>query len=266
LDGIGAANATTPTACERATACGAVVSVYADVVEATAPNGARHSEVAGEQEFRDPLAILIIDDCTLHRDNLAAALTLNGMAAPSVAWDLPSLIDALNSIDPDIVLLDIASHDRASLLRAATGRIAGGRVIVLGASEDHESEIVACAEAGVVGYHMRTDSLQDLLRMMREVATGQTSCTPKISTILLRRISALASQRQPVAKGLALTTRETQVLKMLELGRSNLEIAEQLSITVHTVKNHVHSLLNKLGVGTRADAAVLSRTLRLRQA
>jgi DNA-binding NarL/FixJ family response regulator len=229
------------------------------------PNGAHHSEVAWEQDFRETLRILIIDDCTLHRDNLAAVFALNGMATPSAVWDLPSLIVALDGIDPDIVLLNIATRNCAPLLRAAMGMIPGVRVIVLGASEDDESEIVACAEAGVAGYHMRTDSLEDLFVLIRKVAAGETSCSPRVSAILLRRLSALASQRQPAAKERALTTREAQILKMLELGRSNQDIATQLSIAVHTVKNHVHSLLSKLGVSTRAEAATLSRTIRLHQ-
>jgi DNA-binding NarL/FixJ family response regulator len=277
---------------ERVTGCGAVVKVYARVLPAAdawhtgpdaesqpnahrerdgwevTPSGADHSHVAREKVFQDSIragGIVIIDDCTLHRDNLAAVFTLNGMAAPRVAWDLPSLIVALDGIAPDIVLLNIATRDCVSLLRAATGMIPGARVIVLGASEDDESKIVACAEAGVVGYHMRTDSLHDLLRLIRKVAAGETSCPPRISAILLRRISSLASQWQPVSKELALTKRETQILKMLELGRSNQDIATQLAIAVHTVKNHVHSLLSKLGVGSRAEAAALSRTIRLRQ-
>ena len=87
-------------------------------------------------------------------------------------------------------------------------------------------------------------------------------CSPRVSAILLRRLSALASQRQPTEKELVLTAREAQILKMLELGLSNRDIADQLCIAVHTVKNHVHSLLTKLGVSTRAQAAALSRTIR----
>jgi DNA-binding NarL/FixJ family response regulator len=136
------------------------------------------------------------------------------------------------------------------------------RVIVLGVSEDDESEIVACAEAGVVGYHMRTESLDDLLVLIREVAAGKSFCPPRVSAILLRRLSALASQRPPAGKELVLTTREAQILRMLELGLSNQDIATHLCIAVHTVKNHVHSLLTKLGVSTRAEAAALSRTPR----
>jgi DNA-binding NarL/FixJ family response regulator len=207
--------------------------------------------------------MLIIDDCTLYRENLAAIFAQNGIAAPSVAWDLPSLVTALDGIHPTVVLLNIATRDSALLLRAVKELRPNVRVIVLGASEDNESEIVACAEAGVSGYHMRTDSLEDLLVLIRKVAGGETLCSPQVSAILLRRLSALASQREPATKELALTTREAQILTMLELGRSNQDIATQLSIAVHTVKNHVHSLLTKLGVSTRAEAAALSRTIRL---
>jgi DNA-binding NarL/FixJ family response regulator len=87
-------------------------------------------------------------------------------------------------------------------------------------------------------------------------------CSPRVSAILLRRLSALASQRPPAAMELVLTTRESQTLTMLELGLSNQDIAAQLCIAVHTVKNHVHSLLSKLGLSTRAEAAALSRTVR----
>jgi DNA-binding NarL/FixJ family response regulator len=237
-------------------------------------NGSRHWPRTGSGGFQvdwgraDPEDrlrdehILIIDDCTLDRENLAAVFTLNGMAAPSVAWDLPSLVDALDEGEPSVVLLNLATRDSALLLRAAMDISPRVRVIVLGASEDDETEIVACAEAGAAGYHMRADSLEDLLALIRKVAAGETSCSPAVSAILLRRLSALASQRQPAAKELALTTREAQILRMLELGRSNQDIAVELSIAVHTVKNHVHSLLTKLGVSTRAEAAALSRTIR----
>lgn len=235
----------------------------------TPPTGSGRSEMVPESaDKQDPGRddrILIIDDCTLHRENLATIFGMNGMAAPCVAWDLPSLVAALEGSAPSVVLLNIETRGSALLLQAAMDICPGVRVIVLGASEDNESEIVACAEAGVAGYHMRTDSLEDLLVLIRKVAAGSTSCSPKVSAILLRRLSALASQRQPAVKELALTTREVQILRMLELGRSNQDIAMQLSIAVHTVKNHVHSLLTKLGVSTRAEAAAVSRNLRLHQ-
>jgi DNA-binding NarL/FixJ family response regulator len=207
--------------------------------------------------------VLIVDDSTLFREYLAGVIAARGVVNPSVAWDLPSLMTAIENTKPRVILLNVATRDSTMLLRQALKLSPSVRVIVLDLSEDDESEIVACAEAGVAGYHLRTESLGDLLVLVRKVAAGESLCSPRVSAILLRRLSALASQRQhPADKELVLTAREAQILKMLELGLSNRDIAEQLCIAVHTVKNHVHSLLTKLGVSTRAQAAALSRTIR----
>ncbi|WP_236950302.1 response regulator transcription factor [Mycobacterium sp. MS1601] len=136
------------------------------------------------------------------------------------------------------------------------------RVIAIGASEADESDILACAEAGVAGYHMRSDSLGDLIVLIHDVAAGISSCPPVVSAMLLRRLSSLAAQSKTSERELVLTAREIQILRMIEMGRSNRDIADDLDIAVHTVKNHVHNLLTKLGVSTRAEAAALSRTIR----
>jgi DNA-binding NarL/FixJ family response regulator len=207
--------------------------------------------------------VLIVDDSTLFREYLAGVIAARGVVNPSVAWDLPSLMTAIENTKPRVILLNVATRDSTMLLRQALKLSPSVRVIVLDLSEDDESEIVACAEAGVAGYHLRTESLGDLLVLVRKVAAGESLCSPRVSAILLRRLSALASQRQhPADKELVLTAREAQILKMLELGLSNRDIADQLCIAIHTVKNHVHSLLTKLGVSTRAQAAALSRTIR----
>ena len=210
--------------------------------------------------------VLIIDDSKLYREYLADVVAANGTSVPSVAWDLSSLVTAFEDMTPRVILLNTATRDSAMLLREALEMNPSARVIALGMSEDDESQIVACAEAGVAGYHMRSQSLEDLLLLMRKVAAGESLCSPRVSAILLRRLSALASQRQPVAEELVLTAREVQILGMLELGLSNRDIAGQLCIAVHTVKNHVHSLLTKLGVSTRAQAAALSRTIQYGEA
>ena len=80
--------------------------------------------------------------------------------------------------------------------------------------------------------------------------------------MLLRRLSALATRRQTAAKELVLTAREAQILRMLEMGLSNRNIADHLGIAIHTVKNHVHSVFTRLGVSTRAGAAAFARTVR----
>lgn len=221
--------------------------------------GESYRETDGAGLLRDA-RVLIVGDCTLYRDYLAAVLASHGAVAPGVAWDLPSLVASYETTVPRVVLLDMSTRNSAMLLRQALQLSPHVRVIVMGVSEDDEPEIVACAEAGVAGYHLRSDSLKDLLVLIRKVAAGESLCSPRVSAILLRRLSALASQRQPTAKELVLTSREIQILRLLEMGLSNRDIADQLCIAVHTVKNHVHSLLAKLGVSTRAQAAAMARS------
>jgi DNA-binding NarL/FixJ family response regulator len=215
-----------------------------------------------------PLAdprLLIVDDHTLHRENLASVFAANGWAAPAAAWDMQSLFAGLTKSPPNLVLLNLDTRDSARLLHATFEICPDVRVIVLGMSEDDEAGIVACAEAGVAGYHLRNESLDDLLTLIRRVAAGETSCSPRVSAILLRRLSALATKRQPAPQELVLTGREAQILRMLEMGLTNRDIADELCIAVHTVKNHVHSVLTKMGVSTRAEAAARFRTVSLRE-
>ena len=204
---------------------------------------------------------LIVDDCNLSRENLATILAAHGGSEQAVAWDLPSLCHALGEVTPEIVLLNMGTRDNRTLLRMMRDSCPEAKVIVVGISEDDESEIVACAEAGVAGYHLRAESLDDLLTLVSRVANGESLCSPKVSAILLRRLSTLAAQRRPEVKELVLTAREIQILRLLESGLSNQEIADHLYIAVHTVKNHVHSVLSKLGVSTRAEAAAYSRSI-----
>jgi DNA-binding NarL/FixJ family response regulator len=218
--------------------------------------------LAERQRIIGDTRVLIVDDSTLSRDYLAGVIAAHGVHVPSVAWDLSSLITAIENIMPRVILLNVATRDNGTLLRHSIKLSPNVRVIVLGLSEDDESDIVACAESGVAGFHMRNDSLEDLLVLVRRVAAGESSCSPRVSAILLRRLSALATARAPMSKELDLTAREVQILKMLELGLSNRDISAQLCIAIHTVKNHVHSVLTKLGVSTRAEAAALSRASR----
>ncbi len=207
------------------------------------------------------LEVLIVDDCTLYRENLAAVLATSDAVATSLAWDLMSLRAALGASAPDIVLLSVTTKNNAVLLRTTIASKPDARVIAVGVSEDDESTIVACAEAGVTGYHLRSESLDDLLALICKVARGDCACPPRVATILLRRLSMLAAIREPAAEALVLTAREIQILRMLEMGLSNRDIADQLCIALHTVKNHVHSVLGKLRVGTRAQAAAVSRSI-----
>ena len=216
------------------------------------------------QPDRHPLlgaSVLIVDDNTLYRQNLAAALATSLVSAPHVAWDGASLLACLEKCPPDVILLSMGTSDAAGLLRSVSRTRPEAKVIAVGVWEGDEPTIIACAEAGVTGYHLRDESFDDLVSLIAKIAAGESLCSPKVAAVLLRRLSTLAAERKPDAGELVLTAREAQILRMLELGMSNREIAEQLCIALHTVKNHVHSILGKLGVRTRAQAVALSRSV-----
>ncbi|WNG86981.1 response regulator transcription factor [Mycobacterium sp. ITM-2016-00317] len=213
---------------------------------------------------RVPLAgtqLLVVDDSTLQRENLATLLRERGADRVAVAWDIPSALAAMTETGPQVILLSVTTRDSQALLRAVRGSRPLSKVVAVCVAEDDEAGIIVCAEAGVSGYHLRSDSLDDLLSVIARVAGGQSACPPGISAILMRRLSTVASHRAGPTN-LDLTVREQEILRMLEQGLSNREIANALCIALHTVKNHVHSVLGKLGVRSRAEAAAYFRAAR----
>lgn len=178
-----------------------------------------------------------------------------------MAWSLDSLSAAL-SRPPRIVLLNLLTYQSISLLHCVRQLCPTAKVIVIGIVDEDETDVIACAEAGVAAYHLRSESLGELRNLIARVAYGESVCSPRISAILLRYLSTAATERRSVPGDPDLTAREMQILRMLEQGLSNKDIADELCIAVHTVKNHVHSVLGKLGVRTRAEAAAFCRSLR----
>jgi DNA-binding NarL/FixJ family response regulator len=207
------------------------------------------------------LRILIVDDSHLYGEILAATLTDQpDVLAVCTATGLESVPAQVAGNLPDVVLLNLASVKSRSLVRAIQERNPHTRLIVLGINEEDEEEILQCAEAGVSGFLTRSDSLPHLLELIRKVTGGETLCSPRMAAVLLRLLADLAAARHPAPRLSTLTDREKQILRLLELGCTNRAIAAELSIEVFTVKNHVHSVLTKLGVRRRGEAAAAART------
>lgn len=202
-------------------------------------------------------SVLIVDDCRIRRDLTEHWVGQTG-ADVRCAWDADSLRDELAQRQPDVILLNMSCHDAEVLLRRTTEACTASRVIAWGIPEADEKTIVRCVEAGVDGYHLRCQSLDELLETTRIVLGGELACPPVISAVVLRRVSELATQRG-VSGDALLTVREEEVINMLGMGLSNREIAGRLYIAEHTVKNHVHNLLTKLGARSRAEAVAIYR-------
>ena len=202
--------------------------------------------------------VVIVDDARLNRECLAAQMIANGITADA-AWDLPSLLSEVDRAVPDAILLNVDTPDSSTLLQLGLDLDRKVRVIVYGLSTDRESDIVSCAEAGVAGLHLRTESFDHLLTLTSSSGDGRAQCSPEVSSILLRRVYAFAAQANPDATTDVLTRREIEILELIEQGLTNQQIASRLSLTLHTIKNHVHNLLSKLGVASRTEAVTVFR-------
>ncbi len=205
--------------------------------------------------------VVVLDDCRLARECLAAQLSAHHLDVVG-AWDLPSLFANVDVGLKHVVVLNIDTKDSVTLLQVILDMDPRTRVIVTGLSPERESEIVACAEAGVAGLHLRSESFEHLLTLIRGAGNGPAQCSAQVSAILLRQVYAAAAETEAGGNHDMLTEREREILRLLEQGLTNQQIASRLSVTVHTVKNHVHSVLTKLGVGSRSEAGAVARTMR----
>lgn len=201
-----------------------------------------------------PLRVLIVADVRLYRDGLAT--TLAGRARFEIvgtAATRAGAIAAAVSLRPDIAIVDMAVPDALNLIRDF--RMSSGAAVVAFAVDEVAADILSCAQAGAAGYVTADASLDDLAAALEGAAAGELRCSPKIAGELFRSFAQTAAERAFTANPF-LTSRERDVLNLLREGLSNKEIGRHLNLAESTVKNHVHHILEKLNVRTRAQAAI----------
>ncbi len=199
------------------------------------------------------IRLLVASDVRLYREGLVGILGGTGACEiVGTAADRSSTLERGTSLEPDVALVDLTMAESQQTVRALAG--AGVPVVVFGIRE-REDEIIEYAEAGVAGYVTRDSSLAELIDVVESVARGETLLSPRIAALLLRRVKT-AARPGPAAR---LTPREAEIVRLIDDGLSNKQIARRLTIELPTVKNHVHSILEKLEVKRRAEAAARVR-------
>ena len=200
-------------------------------------------------------ALLVVTDVRVYRDHLVDWLSRCEPVGPVAASTREvDLSDQLRDVAPDVVVFDVRSRDAVQMLRSAAAIRPSARLVVFGV-EDEDRDLVACAEAGVSGYVLADAALAELLQAIQTVARGDLYLPAPVAAALFRRLATHddVDPRGPASSHL--TARERQILALVVQGLTTKEIAASLHIEVATVKNHVHSLLLKLQVKSRAEAA-----------
>jgi two-component system nitrate/nitrite response regulator NarL len=178
------------------------------------------------------------------------------LSVVGLCTDLSEAVALSPTLHADVILLDARIPDGAAAVRRAL-EVAPGMRIVVSAVRETENDIVAWAEAGVIGYIPRTVALADFVPLIMDIHSGEQLCSRRVAAGLLRRIG-VAARRSPGSNALrapVLTKREWQAAELIRSGLSDKEIARRLNISVATTKSHVHNLLSKLNVQRRSQVA-----------
>jgi DNA-binding NarL/FixJ family response regulator len=202
--------------------------------------------------------LFILSDIRLLREGLALALSHQATVNVVGSSDLSASPTRIAELRPDVLLLDAA---RPGGLDACfpLGQILPDMKIVAFAVAEVDREIIACAEAGISGYVSRTGSAEDVVAAVHRAIRGELLCSPRTAALLFSRVAAFSPKRDTTAGDDMLTRREYEIITLVEKGLSNKEIARFLRIGNATVKNHVHSILTKLKVRRRGEAAAQIR-------
>jgi DNA-binding NarL/FixJ family response regulator len=199
---------------------------------------------------------MIVSPVLLCREGLAASLSRDPRMIVVATTD-PSRAQAKALASaPDAVLLDATSE--GSLTLAKQLRRTDQNIVVVGFGiSESAAAAVACAEAGLAGFIDEEGSIDALVSTTLSALRGEFHCSPRVTAQLCERLAALANVKSAglIASANSLTPRERQIASLVSKGLSNKEIALGLRIGPATVKNHVHNILDKLGVRRRAAIA-----------
>ncbi|POF29097.1 response regulator transcription factor [Roseibium marinum] len=162
-----------------------------------------------------------------------------------------------------VMLADASTEETIPLVRETCSETAI-HCLVFGLRRD-AAQVAAFAEAGAIGLVLREADLSEIGNALHSVSRGECECSPWVASALLRLVAGKSRKPAQVSAD-QFTSREGEILRLLDAGHSNKEIARELSIELATAKNHVHNILRKLNVPSRGKAVAELRSLGLIEA
>ncbi len=214
-----------------------------------------HDLIAAER----PLRVILIDDHALFRMGLYELMERRGIKVVAAVGDGQEGLKRAKELEHDLILLDVRmpNMDGLETLRRlrATGVVTP--VIILSTSND-DRDVVEALRHGAQGYLLKDMDPDALVAALHSILSGKTVVAPELAAVLARYVQGSDRPHQDASPFADLTPREREILKHVAEGQSNKVIGRALGIVDGTVKLHVKSIMRKLGVHSRVEAAVIA--------
>lgn len=204
--------------------------------------------------------ILLVDDHELFREGLAGLVNAQpDLTVVGQAGDGLEALTLARDLQPNLIVMDINMPicDGLEATRLIREALPDVRIVML-TVHDQDEKLFAAIKAGANGYMLKDTNSVDFLQAVRGALGGEATLPPKLAASLVEAYAQLAkrpSRSRPAEEDPDLTPRELEVLNLIAVGASNQEISDQLSISIHTTKSHIRSILSKLHAVNRRQAA-----------